>query len=273
MTRSKRVLVVFAVCLLLVSAGCLGGLAGSDGNGNTSGDAGDDGAGDVSETELLSQIEDVETYRFRMNQSTETPQGNVTVTAEGAADEPNERMYTSMTQETDVGLGGAVEIEQYVIGDTQYLLTQGVWQRINVSQQEIWEQDELAQQADVIETGELEAVGTETVSGVETTVVRVDGTDDLIDELEGDVEDDLQSQQGLQGDASIENVTYHFYVDEDTHTLHRTETELTMEQGGQTVWTSMEMTFLEHNEPVDIELPEAAEDAEEVDQGSTAGTA
>lgn len=267
-TRLKRVLAVLAVSLLLVSAGCLGGLTGSDGNESANGDA-----DDVSESEILSQIEDVETYRFEMNQSTETPQGNVTITAEGEVDEPNERMYMSMTQETNVGLGGAVEIEQYIIGDTQYLLTQGVWQRMNVSQQEIWEQDELAQQADVIETGELEVVGTETVSDVETTVVRVDGTDDLIDELEGDVEDDLQSQQGTQGDASIENVTYHFYVDEDTHTLHRTETELTMEQGGQTMRTSTEMTFLEYNEPVDIELPEAAEDAEEVDQSATAGTA
>lgn len=268
-TRLGRALAVLAVCLLLVGAGCLGGLAGSDGNESANGDAGED----VSEAKLLSQIEDVETYRFEMNQSTETPQGNVTVIAEGKADEPNERMYTSMTQETDVGLGGAVEIEQYVIGDTQYLLTQGVWQRINVSHRDIWGEDKLAQQADVIETGELEVVGTETVSGVETTVVRVDGTDDLIDELEGDVEDDLQSQRGTQGDASIENVTYHFYVDEDTYTLHRTETELTMEQGGQTMRTSMQMTFLEHNEPVDIELPEAAEDAEEVDQGATAGTA
>ncbi|MCU4744088.1 hypothetical protein OB955_22755 [Halobacteria archaeon AArc-m2/3/4] len=257
-TRLKRVLAVLAVSLLLVSAGCLGGLTGSDGNESANGD-------DVSESEILSQIEEIETYQFELNQSTETPEGNVTITADGEVDEPNERMYLSMTQEMDVGLGGAIEMEQYVIGDTQYVLMQGVWQQMEV-QEDIWEEegDELSEQGDVIETGELEVVGTETINDVETTVVRVDGTDELIDDLEADVEEDAQQQQ-MQSEVAIDNVTYHFYVDEETHTLHRTEMEMSMEENGQSVQTSMEMTFFEHNEPVDIELPEAAEDAEEID--------
>ena len=255
MTGLRRAAIVVAI--LVLTAGCLGSFGVSD-NGDNSSDVEGDGVDDVEDSETISEstlldgIDDVESYQFELEQTMDMAGESMEMTAEGAIDEPNEEMR----MDVDMGMPG-MEMESYIVDETMYMQMMGEWMQSDVSDEEVWAESEtLDGQAEIIDDSELEEVGTETIDGAETTVLELDLGEEAIAALEAD------EAVGMPETDSIE---YRLYVDESTGYLHKIETEMTVESMGDTVETEMKMVISDHNEPVDITLPDEAEDAPEVD--------
>ena len=255
MAGLRRAAIVVAI--LILTAGCLGSFGVSDDGDNSSDVEGDDVEDvepdeTIAESTLLDGIDDVESYEFELQQTMYMSGESMEMTAEGAVDEPNEEMR----MEIEMGMPG-MEMESYVVDETMYVKTMGEWMQSDVSDEELWAETEtLDGQADIIDGSDLEAVDTETIDGAETTVLELDLGEEAIAALEADDE---------VGMAETDSIEYRLYVDESTGYLHKIEMEMSMESMGDTVETEMEMVISDHNEPVDITLPEDAEDAPEVD--------
>ena len=251
MAGLRRAAIVVAI--LVLTAGCLGsvGVSDDDNSSNVEGDDVED-LESISESTLLDGIDDVESYEFELHQTMDTTGESMEMTAEGAIDEQNEEMR----MDVDMGMPG-MEMESYVVDETMYVKMIGEWMQSDVSDEELWAETEtLDGQAEIIDDSHLEEVGTDTVDGVETTVLELDLGEEAIAAIEADEE---------VGMAETDSIEYRLYVDESTGYLHSVEMEMTMESMGDTIETELEMVISNHNEPVDITLPDEAEDAPEVD--------
>lgn len=244
--------------MLVLAAGCVGTLGTSD--DGTDDDAED---GEITQAALLDGIDEVESYEFELTQTMETEMGEVTMTGDGAVDYAAQKL--EMLIDTEM-MGQSIEQQVYFIDDAIYTHAAGMgmddsWMKMSVpedEQEEVWaDQETLEGQTDYIEGADVEETGTETVNGVETTVLELQFTEELREELEAEDEFDEQEME-------IESVDYRLFVEESTEFLHKVEMDLTVEQMGQELTTETEMLITNHNEEVDITLPEAAEDAEDV---------
>lgn len=212
---------------------------------------------EVEQTDILEEIEAVDTYQYEMTQTIETEQGEETVISEGRINESANRSHVSSTTDTElVSENETIQVEEYIVENTLYASIDGDWFQMDL-EGNVWEESaQLAAQTDFIESGTLTENGTETINGVETTVVSVESTDELKAEL--------QNSPNFQATGStVDDVSYELYVDEETNYIHKIDTELTTTAGNQTTTSSTEMTITDHNESVNIELPDDAEDAEE----------
>ncbi|WP_459888452.1 hypothetical protein [Halostagnicola bangensis] len=255
MTHSIRKSAILAVVLVVLIAGCSGAMPGGD-------DPGDE---EIEQTEILQQVEAVDTYQYEMTQTIETPNGEETVVSEGTINESANRSHVSSTTANQlISENETIDVEEYIIENTMYASIDGDWFEMDL-EGDVWEESaQLAAQTDFIESGTLTENGTETVNGVETTVVSVEATDELKEELES-------SRDFQATGATVEDVSYELYVDEETNYIHGIDADLTMTSGGETITSTTEMIISEHNEPVDIQLPEDAETAEDVEDGEDIG--
>ena len=247
-THSIRTGAILAVVLVVALAGCSGAMPGGEQSADED---------EVEQTDILEEIEAVDTYQYEMTQTIETEQGEETVISEGRINESANRSHVSSTTDTElISENESVRIDEYIVENTLYASIDGDWFQMDL-QGNVWEESaQLAAQTDFIESGTLTEDGTETVNGVETTVVSVEATDELKAEL--------QNSPNFQATgATVDDVSYELYVDEETNYIHKIDTELTTTAGNQTTTSSTEMTITDHNESLDIELPADAEDAEE----------
>lgn len=252
---------VVVVALAMLLAGCVGSLSPTD-DADT-----EDTSEYVENDELLAAIDETDTYTFEMTQSMEMG-GEMTTEATGQVDETNEQFQIRM----EMPFNADEVTEMYLVDGTMYTSFDGEWVAIDLEDETDDDLDEwggtgsLDDYADLIAEADLERTGTKEIDGVETDVIDV-GLSDIegstlfgSDDVEGvDDVDEYVENWGL------EEMTFEVYLDPETDTIYGYT--FAMETSGDelSVGFETEMRFSDHGEPVDITLPEEAEDAMDMD--------
>lgn len=253
--------VILAVALTVLLAGCVGLVGdGDDAEAPDDGDAND--ADDVSPSTLqsntLEAMEDVETASFEIEQTTEAGM-EYTITMNGSVDTANEKMQMSMDLGPTLG-----QMESYIIGDTMYFEESDTWYQMDTGDAQMWNhEDSFNQSKELLETGDLAVADTTTVDGHEVYVVDID--------LDADEYNEFLEEHGAEYgidesfDVEVKSVNVTQYIDTESHYVRRMNVDLSAESGMGEFRSNMTMSWDDINEPVDIELPAAAEDAIEID--------
>lgn len=236
----KRTLLITALVALLVTASGCSVLGGGSGQG------------DEIAQRAQQSMQDVETYEVDMSLDMNAQDSDVSVslTADGAVDTADERMRMEMS------LRGQ-SITQYLIGDTQYVNRGGTWQTQDVADRDIWNQQTVAQQREILNGSAVTLEGNTTIDGTDVYELDVD-----IDE--GQLMDVVQSQQGAStiSDVSLDDFSYTMYVSHETDHIKRIQADMTMSMQGETVNADLEMTISNVDGNVSIELPPEAENGQ-----------
>ena len=259
MTLDRGHFAALVVSALLILSGCASTFGTSD---------------DVDREAILEGMDELESYEFELIQTVDSGFGEIEMSIEGAVDAANQEMYMSMD-----GAGLGMDTESYIVDDVQYTNAMGVWTQMELPETSGWQGDQVGEHEPIVEAGDLEVVDSETVNGVETTVVEIEVSEELIfealeaidEEFDQEVGDESVSEIYDEMDIEFDDVTYRLYVDESTDLLHKVDVEMTMEMDGQSMATQTEMIITEHNEAVDIELPAEAADAETIDDANGFG--
>ena len=237
---TKRTVLLTALLALLVTVSGCSALQGG----------GTDGAAIAEQSNQAMQ--DVDSYTFEMSMSMASDQSDQTIDlgGSGAINVAEQRMRMEM----DV-MGQS--ITQYIIGQTMYINQQGTWIQQDVPQDNIWEQQQLAQQQEILEQATVNFEGNTTIDGTDVYELSVDIDEEQVMEI-------ISQQQGgaLTEQLSLDDVTYTMYVAHDTKYLKRINADMSMSVQGQSVDADLEMTFQDYNGDISIELPPEAQNAQ-----------
>lgn len=250
MTRTRKLVLIGVLVLSVGLAGC---------SGLTGGDE------ELTEAERLQQdaiadMEDVDSYTFTMDMSMdmESDQGDATIDirADGAANRAEERMYMNMTMDiTSQGQTQSINQEVYQLGETMYVQQFGTWQSQSVGS-DAWENNNAAQQSELLEDADVSIVGNDTVNGVEVRVLEVEPDEEALEEFAQSGTNTGQSGP-TQSSMSIESATVRQYVAaESPHYVLRTEMDMEATVEGNPVTMTMTMSFDDLDEDVTIDVPE-----------------
>ena len=229
------------------------------------------------------------TMDMRIVMDGETFDSAMVMDAEGAIDKQNEEMYMDMTMimemtgEEDMEMSMAL----YIVEDWMYvgqempgepatwlkmLMPEGMWEQISE------QYDIVAQQVDILLDVEVQLVGTETVDGTECYVLEVIPSMEKLWALMQLAGAEEGLPPGLDFEELITDFSIRQWIAKDTYFTLKTTVERTMvftpeslgippELAGEFDATAdMAITITMHhiNEPVTIELPPEAADAEEI---------
>ncbi|MDY6779183.1 MAG: DUF6612 family protein [Halobacteria archaeon] len=296
----KEAVVPVLMVAVIVTSGCLGG-------------------GKVSAEEIrdrsLASMEKVDSYEFTMEMNTDVEfegGGSVlgsmgtmsfNVTGEGSVNVTSQEMKMTMTGRAS---GFGMNTTVYVVNDTMYFkysnpLMSDRWIRMNLPYGSWNSQNMLKRQKRLLNISEVKYLGSETVDGTETYVLRVEPDPEKYDKLA--IKQLSGAQPGSIGslfdpetfkDAfTTENITAKQWIAKDSNYPVKSSVNLSMSLNYSAVFDSMmksmnmttgngstrrrmkslfenvtasynmkmTMTFSNYNEPVNVELPQGAENA------------
>lgn len=259
MVSNRRALLVTALLALVVlSAGCLSAL--DDGNGDSSPV---NVSADELQPEVTTAMEDIETASFTMEMTVLADGDKMTSTeGEGKMDLGAERLCQKL--EVKLPVGGTEAVTQYIVGETVYTERGGQWIQQDAGELGAWDQYEVEQQPEVLEAADVTVTDRTTFDGTEVYVLEGTVDEEVFENL-----NQQQMEDDPFADEHVELVDGEFtqYVDAETSHVRYFDMEVVIEDGSEQVTVQMSMSYDEFNEDVDIELPEAAEDAEEIEHG------
>ena len=210
--------------------------------------------------EITEAADDMETYQFDVKRyiehsienDTETREYKLSIEGNCIVDSTNKKMQYTESREGESPEGTPLkEIEAYFIGDMMYTktVTPGMpeeWIKEAMTA-ESWGQLNLFEhQMESLKVSEIEILGSEKVNGVDCWVIKVMPT------------------------ALEEPINYNYWKQwfaKDTYYLMKAkdEAEWTLPDIGLSAFSRSEIECSHHNEPVSIELPPEAAEAEEVE--------
>ena len=243
--RSKRTAALAALVLCLAVAGCSGALSGGTGQGDTA-------TAEVDVAAIEASADGLERYRVERTRTLRSPRVNETIEVGGTVDTESRRARLSMRTETDVGSGvRTTETEQYVEGDTRHTREGDHWERSEGS----WADTEAFGDAvATLEGATFEPIRTETIDGTETTMFRVNVTEERREDLLGTGEDQHATYR-------VEDFLYYVFVDTDTDTLYGTDLRMEITQGGGGAVLTIETIFTDHDGDFEVSSPPSIEAA------------
>lgn len=235
-------LVAFACCLVL--AGCSGF--------GPSGSTAETGSDVPTAAEIAAEIDSVDTYHIDVNQTLETTGLTERSKLSGVVDRSGRAARLQRT--VNSSLGESDRATEYILDGVEYVDDEG-WEQAPVAEGDWSEIDRLGRARTALEDGTLQRVRTEEVAGTETVMFEVDLPVETRDRLTG-------ANETEHVPTVIEEFRYYIYVEPDTATLYRTDLRALVTQGGGTAKFTVETTFTDHDESVDVRLPDDAPTAE-----------
>lgn len=230
-------------------------------------------------------MQEVKTYQadmtMIMNMSFEgdgeVEEMNVQIDFELAVDNEAEEMEAIMTtvmevpdEETEQGT-----IEKYILGDTVYTrmeapgelvgwqregLTPGTWESLQLTQQQL----------DILESAEVNLMGTEKVDGTDCYILEVTPTQEtaleaMLSQLQFSQQTDVDPSEisEISEIAEIMNISAKQWVARDTYLLKKAEMTANFSLFGVSMEIAFNLTVGNYNEPVSIVLPPEALEAED----------
>lgn len=285
MSRNRPALIVsLLLAIAVLSAGCVGPLGGGDNASdnpvetptddspatqeNQSSETADNEQpaldGEVQPDTLrlnaLETMDSVETAAFTMQMEMEMSDQTIDLSSEGVMDYESQKMRMEMEMG---GMVGEQSITQYVVNETMYVKAMGEWQKQDAAEMNIWERNELSQQQALLENSSVEISDTRSYQGHSVHVVNVDPDEETIQEImaSGGAGNAAGGEFGPAAQPSVSDMAVTQYIDTETNHVRYSEIVVSMETMGEEVDMTMTMTFDEFGEPVDITLPDEAEDA------------
>lgn len=239
----RRALHALCVVALLVTAGCLGFASGGGGGDGAHGDTEEL----VADTERA--MESVDTYRMNMTMHVAAEGDTYDLHRSGVFDSTSKQARLNLT-------ANGTNTIAYLDGTTMYVEDNGTWRERPLADDTSWKSAVgLAQQRYLLENASVTVAGTETVDGVETTVLSVDPKDGKLRQLL------TRSTTEDLGKITIEEASYDLYVAEASHRPQRVEINLqvTVEKNwDKSGHGSVAITFSAFDEPVNATIPERA---------------
>lgn len=222
----------------------------------------------------IDAMKDVSTYAFDMDLSMIMRGGSAnmlgitemetTINGNGKLDEKNRKMQLDMTMSV---MGMTMEMDQYIIDDTQYMkMPMTGWVK-NKTSGDIWDKQIYARlEDDSMKSADVRLLDDERVDGEDCYVLDME-TEDMEDMLEI-ITQSMGSTSSLDEDEleGIKIFGFKEWVSKKTFLVKKIVMDIEIEEEGTTMDMSVEMKFSDYNEPIDITLPEEAKDA--ADMGS-----
>jgi hypothetical protein len=247
--RSNRTPAIAALLFCLALAGCSGALPGEPGQDDAA-------APEVDVAALEANADELERYRVERTRTLRSPRVNETIEISGTVDTESRRARLSMRTETDVGAGTRTSgTEQYVAGDARYTRDGdgGDWERSEGS----WNDTETFDDAlATLEGAAFEPIRTETIDGTETTMFRVNVTEERQEDL-------LGTGEGQHATYRVEDFLYYAFVDTETDTLYGTDLRMEISQGGGGAVLTIETIFTDHDGGFEVSPPASIEPSDE----------
>jgi len=251
--------------------------------------------------EVLANAEETDTYKFdmavtmKMLLSNETNSTEMTTLSNGRGvlDVVDKKMKlnmnTSMESSETAKVPGPMEMEMYLINNTMYTkMDMGIpglppqWTKMEmpVGYEESWaSQNQLEQQMELLDISEVELLADEELNGVDCYVLKI------VPDMEKFWNSTMaavmaRSTQGLAPGIDLQKILKSMstteWIAKDTMYPMKTQMEIRLvvrsedlaipdmaEKFTMTADEKVEMLFYDYNQPVSIELPEAAEAAAE----------
>ena len=259
---------------------------------------------DVAEikAEVLANAEKIDSYKFDMyvtmkmllcNETNETEMTTVSM-GSGVLDVATKQMKLNMTTSMETNetteVPGQMEMEMYLINNTMYTkMNLGIpglppqWTKMEMPDgyEESWaSQNQLEQQMELLEISDVELLADEELNGLDCYVLKIEpDMDKFWNSTLADVMD--RSTQGLAPGIGLqkilENISTKEWIAKDTMYPMKTQVAVRLvvssddldipgmdEKFTMTADEMVELLFYDYNQPVSIELPEAAEAAVEL---------
>jgi hypothetical protein len=196
-----------------------------------------------------------------------------TMDASAVVDAGGEKLYLNMVSEMSLPAFGTTSSEMYVIGDTMYMFSEregsgipGVWQKVTLKTEDyeqMWRSYDQAGQIGLL----FEDIGEESV-----TIDDADGryrlevtvTMEQFAEFLGATDEQIAQMMEDPDQMQLDEVEVIILIDAVTFLPVSLDIDWSAVAGGVTMNQTQTTTFSNIGQPVNIILPEAAEDAEDV---------
>ena len=237
--RESSHLTVAALVLCVLLTGCSGfGLGGDGGSAPTA-------------QEIVTEIESVDSYSVEVTRTLQSAGVNETVELSG---EVNRTAREALIErQTASNLGDEERVVQYVVDGVEYVDGESGWESASLADGAWSDIDRLQTAVTALDGAELERIRTEEVAGTETVLYELDVGVETQDELVG-------ANTSSHVPTVVEEFLFYVSVDPETGTLYRTDLRALVTQGEGTARFTVETVFTDHNEPVDVPLPDGAPD-------------
>jgi len=254
----KKFLTVIAIGFLLLLIGCMGE---------------EKLTAEQVRDRSLATMEKVETYAFDTDISMlmrgsevdmlGVKEMTMTMSGKGKVDEKNKKMHTEMTMSIS---GMTMEMEQYIIGNTQYMKMPMLGWVKNRTSDDIWDEGSYTHLVRGIGVNFLDD---EKVDGVDCYVLEVEMKD--INKIFEVITQQMGSTSTLTAEEleSIKGMGFKEWIAKDTFLVTKMFMNLQMEKEGTTMNMNLTMKFYDYGKSMEIVLPEEAESA--IDMGSMMG--
>jgi len=222
-------------------------------------------------TNMLQAYQNVSTYSFSISITMQTDMsagGSFEIEGNGEVDLVNEKLMMEQTMSMDLMNIGSVTTSTYIIDRIIYTGTDmfdiSQWKKQNISNAtQSWRSyDQMQTHIQLLGSSTVERASDEEKNGISCYVLHVqpDSTT-LFDVLQTTSEDSSTTPQ-LDYAEAIQEFTVKQWIAKDTNLPVKVLLTMTIETDTATIDYTTEMTLSAYNEPVTIELPEDAQNAE-----------
>lgn len=183
----------------------------------------------------------------------------MSVQGEGRVDEGNRKMQMKMTMLIS---GMSMDMEQYIIGDTQYMKIPMLGWVKNRTSEDVWEKQSYAKlEGDLMKGVGVKFLEDEKVDGLDCYVLEVEVDD--VDKMLEVMSQQMGTATSLNAEEmdSIKGIGFKNWIAKDTFLTKKIFMSLQMEKEGALMDMNMTMKLYDHGNPMEITLPEEAKDA------------
>lgn len=260
----RRIFVFLAVFLLFVSTGC---------NNQPAQDVQKALTAEEIRDKSIDAMEKATSYEFEtemnINTKLKNPEASPiglrevdwTIEGTGKFDKKNKKMYMNMTMDM---FGVKMNMEQYIIGDTQYIKMPMLGWVKNKTGEDIWSQEYAQMEVEFLRNGPVILEGTENVNSKECYVLKINPeVNDLMKLLSKSYQPGMSMNMRVDemGDI-VKSVELKEWIDKDTFLVSRMLMAMNMENENMTTNLVMTVDMHNYNEPMSIELTEDAKNAQ-----------
>lgn len=217
---------------------------------------------------ITAALEDMETYQFNISQvaeaSDETDNYNSSTEINGIVDNTSKKMQFTMGVESKRSNETySMEFEHYLISNMEYTkaVYDGVpeqWMKAPIKFED-WEENPILMQIALREGSDIKVLGSEDLDGTECWEIKI------IPSLEKYLEVIGEEAVEFSPEELSELISVKQWYAKDTYYLMKAEMQWTIVDSGYSSTTTMDTGCSHYNEPVSIELPAEAEEADLVE--------
>ncbi|QDX40039.1 hypothetical protein [Salarchaeum sp. JOR-1] len=210
-----------------------------------------DVSADAVQADTLAAMAAVTSYEFSADLQQDLGTLTTDISLTGVVNLTAERMSQKTTVTATRGdRSNAATTETYVVDDTAYIRSQGVWQTRPVPER-TWNNTPVDRQAQFLTDAAVTVLNKTTVAGVETYALAVEPDPATVEAY-------IENRRSVRGDVTVESVSVTQYVAVDTHRIRTATLDMTATINGQTLDQTLTITFSEYGADTDITVPEAA---------------